>query len=114
MKTNASLRLYFAQSAKAKPSRLWHHLSAPALSNHFIKAAKAFNIEQAITYTVNAGYLGGNKISINNIESTSGKHPLCIELIDTEERLRAFIDLHKDEMHHVKAVLFQCELPLNK
>jgi len=39
-------------------------------------------------------------------------HPLCIELIDAEERLRKFLHEHAEELRHVQAVLFRCELAI--
>lgn len=112
MKDLTALRLYFPQSARAKPTRFWHHLSAPTLSHHLLKAARRSGIHQALLHSVHAGYLPGKKLSHQHLEGSSAHHPLCIELIDIEERLRKFLHEHADELHHVRAVLFRCELPL--
>ena len=112
MQNMTALRLYFPQSARAKPTRFWHYLSAPALSHHLLKAAGRAGIHQALMYSVHAGYLPGKKLSHHHIESTPAHHPLCIELIDTEERLRKFLHEHAEESWHVQAVLFHCELAL--
>jgi PII-like signaling protein len=63
-------------------------------------------------HCVHAGYLPGKKLSDHHIESTSAHHPLCIELIDAEERLRKFLHEHAEELRHAQAVLFRCELAL--
>ena len=107
-----ALRLYFPQAARAKPTKFWHHLTAPALSHRLLTAAKRAGIQQALLHSVHAGYLPGHKMSHHHIESAPAQHPLCIELIDAEERLRDFVRQHADELHHVRAVLFRCEVAL--
>lgn len=106
------LRLYFPQSARAKPTRFWHRLSAPALSNRLLAAAHRAGIQQALLHSVHAGYLPGEQLSHQHVETTPAHHPLCIELIDIEGRLRAFLQDHADELRHVRAVMFRCELAL--
>lgn len=112
MKELTALRLYFPQSARAKPTRFWHHLSAPALSHHLLTVASRCGIHQALLHSVHAGYLPGKKLSHHDLEGTSTHHPLCIELIDLEDRLRTFLHEHADELRHVRAVLFRCEVPI--
>lgn len=112
MKELAALRLYFPQSARAKPTRFWHRLTAPTLSHRLLTAARRSGIHQALLHSVQAGYLPGKKISHHHLEGTSARHPLCIELIDIEERLRNFLHEHAGELHNVRAVLFHCELAL--
>lgn len=103
-----ALRLYFQQGARAKPAAFWHHLTAPALSQRLLSAAKRAGIQQALLYNVHAGYLPGHKMSRYHIESAPTHHPLSIELIDSETRLREFVRQHVDELHHVRAVFFRC------
>lgn len=110
MQNMTALRLYFPQSARAKPTRFWHRLSAPALSHHLLAAAQRAGIHQALLHSVHAGYLPGSKLSHHHIEYTPEHHPLCIELIDSEERLRQFVREHAQELRQVQAVLFRCEL----
>lgn len=107
-----ALRLYFPQSARIKPTRFWHHLSAPALSQHLVAAARRAGIEQVLLMAVHAGYLPGKKLSQQHPESTPAHHPLCLELVDTEVRLRKFLHDHVDELRHVRAVLFKCEIAI--
>jgi len=107
-----ALRLYFPQAARAKPTRFWHHLTAPALSHRLITAAKRAGIQQALVHNVHAGFLPGQKLSHHHVETAPARHPLCLELIDSEARLRDFLRQHAEELHHVRAVLFRCELAL--
>ena len=101
------LYLHFGKHVEAG-----NNLSAPALSNRLLMAARHSGIHQALLHSVHAGYLPGKKLSHHHVEGASAHHPLCIELIDIEERLRAFLHEHADELRHVRAVMFRCELAL--
>lgn len=52
MQDMTALRLYFPQSARAKPTRFWHRLSAPALSHHLLDRARRSGIHQALLHNV--------------------------------------------------------------
>lgn len=108
----AALRLYLPHSARAKPTRLWHRISAPVLSQRLLRAAHHQGIRQVVMHAVHAGYLPGRAPSHRHVETTPPEHPLCIELIDSEARLRNFLQTHKDDLDAVQAVLFHCELAL--
>lgn len=108
----AALRLYFPVATKAKATRFWHHLSAPALAQHLLKVAKEAKLVQAMLHQVSSGYLPGERMSHHHPELAGMRHPQCLELLDTEQRLRNFMHEHAEELRKVHAVLFQCELPL--
>jgi len=110
--TVAALRLYFPSGARAQATRLWHRLSAPALARHLLQAARQARIAQAMLHPISAGYLPGGRLSHSHPELTDMRHPQCLELLDTEQRLRDFLHEHAPELHKVHAVLFLCELPL--
>lgn len=112
MESMSALRLYFPLSARAKGTRLWHRLSAPMLSHRLLAAARRAGIHQALLHSVHAGYLAGHKYSHHHVEAVPGHHPLCIELIDSEECLRKFLHDHAEELRQVRAVLFRCEVAL--
>ncbi|KVX69097.1 hypothetical protein WT34_24280 [Burkholderia stagnalis] len=108
----AALRLYFPLATRAKATRFWHRLSAPALAHHLIAVAKRANVMHAMLHHVSAGYLPGERISHHHPEVNGMRHPQCLELVDTEARLRAFMREHANELRKVHAVLLLCELPL--
>jgi hypothetical protein len=108
----AALRLYFPLATRARATRFWHHLSAPALAHHLIDVAKRANILQAMLHHISSGYLPGERLSHHHPEISGMRHPQCLELVDTEARLRQFIHDHADELRKVHAVLLLCELPL--
>ena len=107
-----AVRLYFPIGARAKATRLWHRLSAPALGHHLLRAAHRARIQQAVMHPVSAGYLPGDRLSHQAVEGTHLRLPQCIELIDTESRLRRFLQDHAEEIDKVQVVLYRCEFPL--
>ncbi|WP_075257366.1 DUF190 domain-containing protein [Herbaspirillum camelliae] len=108
------LKLYFPLAAKAKATRFWHHLSAPALAQHLLVAAKKSGIRQATLQHISSSYLVGEHISHHHPEASSMRHPQCLELVDTEKHLRKFLHDHAGELQKVRAILFQCTLPLEQ
>lgn len=107
-----ALRLYFPLSAKAGAGRFWQRLTAPMLGQHLLGCARRAGIQQVILYPVRAGYLPGEKFAQHVSEAQPGHLPQCIELIDSETRLRRFLREHAQELQKVRAVLFRCELPV--
>lgn len=110
--TVMALRLYFPSGSRANPTRFWHHLSAPALAQHLLAAAKQAHLQQVLLYQVASGYLKGERVTHHQIDGSHMRHPQCLELIDTEMQLRAFMHAHSEELRKVRAVLFLCEEPL--
>lgn len=109
----SALRLYIPMTAKARATRLWHRFSAPHLAQHLLSDARRTGIRQAMLFHVAAGYLPGERPSHYHVEGTAARHPLCVELIDTEESLRKFLAVHHAELHKVHAVLFRCQIPVD-
>jgi len=104
-----ALRLYLPQSARAKPTRFWHRISAPLLSHRLLHAAQRMGIHQAVMHSVHAGYLPGGTLSFHHAETPSPHHPLCIELIDRESRLHQFLKDLGEDLQGVQTMLFRCE-----
>jgi hypothetical protein len=109
MKEMTARRRHFPRSARAKPSRFWHRLSALDLSHQFLTAGRRSAIHQALG---RFGYLPAKKLCHHHVETTSAHHPLCLELIDAEECLRKYLQQHADQLRHVQAVLVRCELSI--
>lgn len=107
-----ALRLYFPANSRATATRFWHRLSAPALAQHLLAVARRAGIQQALLYPVSSGYLPGERLTHHHLEGQAMRHPQCLELLDSEERLRAFMQEHVEEMHKVRSVPFACELPM--
>jgi PII-like signaling protein len=109
MKDVSAVRLYFPQSARARPHHIWHRIFTPSLSQRLMASARRYGIQQAILHPVRSGYLPGEALSHFHLENISARHPLCIELIDAEARLRDFLREHADELQQVRALLYRCE-----
>lgn len=109
-----ALRLFFPMSARAKATGFWHKLSAPMLGHHLLQCAKRAHIQQAAMLMVQAGYLPGEKLEHRQLESPSKRLPQCIELIDSESKLRKFLRDHADELKEVRPVLYRCEIPITQ
>ena len=102
------LRIYLPISAKVKGERsFWQKLFGSSLGGHLAKEAKAFGIEQALIQRTFAGYLKGQNLAYDISEVTPENFPQCIELLDSEERLRAFIDKERLQLLGCRAYLFQ-------
>jgi PII-like signaling protein len=112
MKEHCALRLYFPTSAKARRTRFWHRLGAPSLSHHLLTQARKAGIRQALAHHVSAGFLRGQRLAHLHVDGPARHHPQCLELVDSEARLRAFLETHAHDLQNVEAVLFRCELPI--
>lgn len=108
-----ALRLYFPSASRATATRFWHRLSAPALAQHLLAVARQAKIQQALLYQIGSGYLPGERLTHHHPEVQAMRHPQCLELLDSEDRLRAFMHEHAEELRKVRAVLFVCELSIN-
>jgi hypothetical protein len=106
------LRLYFPANSRAKATRLWHRLGAPALAQHLLEVARRSGIQQALLYPIGSGYLPGERLTHHHLEDHALRHLQCLELLDSETRLRTFMQEHAEELGKVRAVLFACELPM--
>ena len=109
--TLAALRLYFPVASKAHARRFWHRLLAPQLAQHLLSVAKKSDIKAATLHHVTSGYLPGKRLSHHHPELTNMTHPQCLELLDSEENLRAFLHENMEELKKVYAVLLKCEEP---
>lgn len=108
----AALRLYIPGGSRAAKTSFWHHFTAPVLAQHLLAEAHKSGIEQVMLQVVQAGYLPGSRMTRHHPELSDIRHPQCLELVDHQDRLRAFLARHRDQLKGVRAVLFLCETPL--
>ncbi|RZI71676.1 MAG: hypothetical protein EOP13_17400 [Pseudomonas sp.] len=107
-----ALRLYFPANSRAAPTRFWRRLSAPALAQHLLGVARRSGIQQALLYQIGLGYLPRERLTHLHLEGHAMWHPQCLNLLDSEEQFRAFMQEHALELRKVRAVHFSCELPV--
>jgi PII-like signaling protein len=108
----AVLRIYMTVSAKAPgdPS-IWRELFGGSLAHFLAKQANEFGIEQAGVQRVSAGYLKGHKLVVAMPETITLDLPQCVELIDTEEKLNAFLAANREALRDCKVVLLEVLSP---
>jgi PII-like signaling protein len=102
------LRIYMPVRAKRKGKlTFWQKFSGASLSSYLLNEAKSFGIEQAIFQRSSGGYLKGQKLVFDLSEVAPLDLPQVVELVDKEDRLRAFIAKFKDHVTECKVVLFK-------
>ena len=99
------LRIYFRYGQKAQNQSFWQKFWNNNLGQKLLKKAKEMNIEQANIFTAKAGYLDNDKISYNISEIPPSKNPVCLELIDQQEKLKSFIEQNQENLKEVKIIV---------
>jgi PII-like signaling protein len=99
------LRIYFRYGQKAENLSFWQKMWNNNLGQQLLKKAKELNIEQANIFTAKVGYLNNEKINYNISEIPPNKNPVCLELVDQQEKLKLFIEQHKAELSKVNVIL---------
>lgn len=105
----AAVRIYFPNTATLPGTRFWHKLVPRSFGHHLLKSARKAGIEQVLHHAVHAGYLPGQPLTVQTVEIATAHHPNCIELIDIEKKLRAFIQLHANDLKKASVILHRCE-----
>ena len=102
------LRIYMPSRARRKGKlTLWQKLIAGSLGGYLLKEAKSFGIEQSVYQQIYGGYLKGQRLVFQQAEYTPPELPQCVELIDEEKKLRAFVSKYGDQLEGCRVVLFQ-------
>ena len=70
-----------------------------------MKAAKRDNISQAIQYPVKAGFFHGSELVFDQTDVPPTRLPVCIELVDSAEPLKQFIQNHQMLLSHARTIL---------
>ncbi len=63
------------------------------------------NINQAAIFTAKSGYLQGDNISNNISEIPSNKNPVCLELVDTPDKLQTYLADNKALLADTNVIL---------
>lgn len=101
------LRIYFSYGQKVINLSFWQNLWYNNLGQHLLKKAKDLNIEQANIFIAKAGYLNNEKVSNNISEIPPSQNPVCLELIDKQEKLKLFIEQNKENLKEAKLILLK-------
>lgn len=85
----------------------WQRLFQTDLSWYLVNKAKESGIEQAIAQRTTAGYLKGRKMAFDGVEVIPPDLPVCVELIDTEEKIRNFLSTFKNQLDECRVILIE-------
>ncbi len=109
------LRIYMPVSAKVKSTELsfWQRLLNGSLASFLLGKAKEFGIEQSLTQRISVGYLKGKRLVTDFGEVIPPDLPQCVEMIDTEEKLRSFFEKYKSHLEGCRVVLFKTAQLIN-
>ncbi|MEH6407641.1 MAG: DUF190 domain-containing protein [Leeuwenhoekiella sp.] len=106
-----TVRIYFEYGQKIKNVSFWKKLSSADFATELIKKAKAFDLDQAINFTVSKGYFEKGKIYWTS-ETNHFKHPHVVELTDTEEKIDEFLKQEKSLLAETKILIVKSEVIL--
>ena len=107
----SALRLYFTVASKVSARHFEYRLLAPQLAQHLLSVAEKSDIKAATLHNITSGYLPVKRLSHHHPELTNMTHSQYLELLDSEENLRAFLRENTEELKKVYAVLLECEEP---
>lgn len=85
------VKIYFRYGQQAKGQTFWHRIWNNNLGYLLLKKAQEKKISQAAIFTAKAGYLQGDNITINISEIPLNRTPVCLELIDTIDKLQSYL-----------------------
>lgn len=106
MENNVTIvRLYFNYGQSLKGQSFWKSIWNNSLGDALLKKAKEINIEQANLFTAKAGYLNYGNIQNNISETPPLKTPVCLEIIDNNDKIKQFLECNKESLKEVKIIL---------
>ena len=97
MRDNITIaRIYFDYGQSVKEQSFFKRIWNNSLRNLLLKKAKEENIKQANLFIAKSGYLNFEAIKNNFSETPSFKNPICVELIDSDEHIEAFLTVNRE------------------
>lgn len=90
------VRIYLAPRDRLPARGLFDRLCARPVYRELIKAAKKDGLKNAAAFTTHYGFTNGGKDQSQGAEIANPNLTICVELIDTKERLETFCRRHGD------------------
>jgi len=87
-----TIRIYFEYGTKAVGLSGWQKIWNNRLANQLMKLCKENDMRQAIFFNVRNGYLDRQAIQWGIGEIPSPKHPQCMEITDSKEKISHFVE----------------------
>ncbi|TXF74812.1 DUF190 domain-containing protein [Chryseobacterium sp.] len=99
------LRIYFEFGKKVETHGFWKKMWHSSLKEYLLKKAKESDIKQALYFEAKSGYLNFEDIKNHHSEVPHMHHPICLELIDTDEKIKEFLETNRETLNGVKAII---------
>ena len=99
------LRIYFESGAKVETHGFWKKLWHSSLREYLLKKAKESDIKQALHFEAKSGYLNYETVKHHVSEIPHLQHPICFELIDTDEKIKAFLEANREHLKKVTVMI---------
>lgn len=100
------LRIYLKTGEKIKSKTLLRKLFPVSVYRNIIEMAKEDGIMNASVFNTHMGFSNYDKISQFSLETDNAGLTICIELIDTKEKLQKFFLKHKENLKD-KVVIYR-------
>lgn len=101
----STVRIYLHHGQRVPPATFWEKLLGKNLAHALLVEAKKAGLSQAILYPIQAGFLRDSALIHAQSEAVPLKMPVCIELVDQPERLRAFLHQHRTLLKNTHVML---------
>ncbi|MDO6758679.1 DUF190 domain-containing protein [Tamlana sp. 2_MG-2023] len=112
MKHLITIRIYFEYGQKIENNSFWKKLYGSDFSEVLMKRAKNFGLHQVLHLNVSKGYLNDQSVNWGQHEIRNHKHPHLIEILDSEEKINAFLDEEKLLLQNTKILMVKGEVLL--
>ena len=105
----AIFRIYMPQAAKVKDEKagFFKRLLKQSLSSFLLKQAREDGIEQGMFYRAISGYLRGKPLVSDMSEVPPPNLPFCIEMIDREGKLTAFVSRNRKFLDDCRVIIYK-------
>lgn len=103
------LRIYLKQADKVASSKLIRKVFPKSVSRHIVLEAKKDGLMNASVFYTHFGYSNHEQVRQYSIESDNADLTICVELIDSRERLEMFFEKHHRMLHGKVAVYKEVE-----
>lgn len=105
MKDLITIRIYFEMGQKIDKTTFLKKIFPTDFSAELMKRAKNFGMSQVLHLHVSKGYLDHQDINWGISEIRHHKHPHIIEIVDSEEKINAFLEAEKTLLNDTHIII---------
>lgn len=89
------LKIYLTVGEAVKSRSLVRKLFPKSVARQIVLEAKKDGLSHASTFQTNFGFVNGGELQQQQTETGNPKLTVCVEFIDTKEKLESFVKRHK-------------------